>query len=492
MSERPWSAAGGPWCAKARREVGATARRYSSAFGVHLPLAPPAPSRACRNSRRIAATAIVAVAVLIAGGSTWAAETVRLDARATAARLVEVSHLAAAADARREAVGETVKAADAAALPFLVAAATVARRSSVPEFTLPFAPPGQPPLVLFPDLTSTYATSVRGQQAIYSGGAISGQREAARHDREAAGATRSQTIADLRLTARLAYWEAVRASATAAVARAQQNRAKRLLDDTQALLAAGMAVRADMLAARERVASAAVHVIAADAAVENARAQLRSLLHFDEATDLVLADSLAGPLPPPPAAAEELQAAALTARPELAESSARLAALRSRERLARAEARPTVGAVAEWDYSRPNQRYFPQADEWKASWTVGLVASWTLFDGGKARADGAASRFTQRAASEDREELERRIIVEVANDRRNLESALSAVTAADAARAAALEREKDARERHAAGVGPMVEILDAEAELADAERQQVDARVSSWVAEAILARAVGR
>jgi outer membrane protein TolC len=38
----------------------------------------------------------------------------------------------------------------------------------------------------------------------------------------------------------------------------------------------------------------------------------------------------------------------------------------------------------------------------------------------------------------------------------------------------------------------MVEILDAEAELADAERQQVDARVSSWVAEAILARAVGR
>jgi outer membrane protein TolC len=428
---------------------------------------------------------------LLPVSAAWA-ETVRLDAPAAAARIVEVSHLAAAADARRDAVGETVKAADAAALPSLVAAATVARRSSVPEFTLPFALPGQPRLLLFPDLTSTYATSVRVQQAIYSGGAISGQREATRHDADAAGAARSQTVADLRLTAQLAYWVVVRASATADVARAQQDRAKRLLDDTQALLAAGMAVRADVLAARERVANATLQVITADAAVQNARAQLRSLLHFDVATHLELADSLAGPLPRPPAPAEELEASALTMRPELAASSAQLAALRSRERLAHAEARPTVGAVAEWDYSRPNQRYFPQTDQWKASWSVGLVASWTLFDGGKARADSAASGFTQRAASEDRRELERRITVEVANDRRNLESALAAVTAADTARAAALEREKDARERHAAGIAPMVEILDAEAELADAERQQVNARASSWVAEAMLAWAVGR
>jgi hypothetical protein len=48
-----------------------------------------------------------------------AAETITLDARAVAARAVEVSHVAAAAAARLSATQETVKAADAAGLPTL-------------------------------------------------------------------------------------------------------------------------------------------------------------------------------------------------------------------------------------------------------------------------------------------------------------------------------------------------------------------------------------
>jgi outer membrane protein len=253
-----------------------------------------------------------------------------------------------------------------------------------------------------------------------------------------------------------------------------------------------MAVRADELAAQARAATAQVQVIDAEAAAGNALTQLRSLLHIEPSDGIELADSLAGPIPPPAGAAEELQALATSKRPELAASAAQIEALRSRELVARAEARPSVGAVALWDYSRPNQRYFPLSDQWKSSWSVGLVASWTLFDGGRARADTAASRLTRRAASEDRLELERRIRAEVETDRRNLESARAAVAAADAAHDAAVGREQDARERHAAGLAPMVEVLDAEAQLADAEQQQVNARAASWIAAALLARAVGQ
>ncbi|HLE60783.1 MAG TPA: TolC family protein, partial [Thermoanaerobaculaceae bacterium] len=66
------------------------------------------------------------------------------------------------------------------------------------------------------------------------------------------------------------------------------------------------------------------------------------------------------------------------------------------------------------------------------------------------------------------------------------------VLAADAARAAGVEREKEARERHAAGLAPMVEILDAQTQLASAEQQHVNARAGSWIAAAVLARAVGQ
>jgi outer membrane protein TolC len=445
------------------------------------------PDTQIRVKRLVAVALLLLLPVGVASG-----KTIKLDAQACAARIVEVSHAAGAAHARADAAAATIKVAEAATLPSVSASATVARRSSVPEFQLPFPLPSQQPLVLFPDITTTYGASLQVQQVLYSGGAISGSRAAARREADAAAAARGQTAADLRLAAQLAYWEAIRASANVDLVRAQQERAKRLLDDTRALLGAGMAVRADVLAAEERIATAQVQVIAAENAAQNARAQLRSLLDIDPADHLELTDTLIGSLPAAPAAAEQLQSAALAERPELAATGAQLDALRSRERLARAEARPTIGAVAQWDYNRPNQRYFPQADEWKSSWSVGLLASWRLFDGGKAQADTSVSRLTQRAAAEDRQELVRRIQVEVETDRRNLESALAAVTAADAARAAALGREKDARDRHAAGLAPMVEILDAEAQLAAAEQQQVNARASSWAAFAILARAVGQ
>ncbi|OYV88937.1 MAG: hypothetical protein B7Z68_12630, partial [Acidobacteria bacterium 21-70-11] len=95
-------------------------------------------------------------------------------------------------------------------------------------------------------------------------------------------------------------------------------------------------------------------------------------------------------------------------------------------------------------------------------------------------------------AARERDELARRIALEVETGRRNLESALAAVSAADDARAAARERETAARERHAAGLAAMVEILDAEAQLAGAEQQQIDVRAAAWLADAALDRAVGR
>ena len=82
--------------------------------------------------------------------------------------------------------------------------------------------------------------------------------------------------------------------------------------------------------------------------------------------------------------------------------------------------------------------------------------------------------------------------LEVEIVRQDLLAALATVDAADAARAAAEERERASRERLDAGLAPMVEILDAQSELAAAEQQQIDVRASAWIAAARLTRATGR
>lgn len=449
----------------------------------------PQPARVSSKTLQAAALAGALVALM---ASTSGAETVKLTAAGAAARAVEASFPVAAETARGRATKDAVDAADAALLPTVAVTAAVAQRSSVPAFLLPFALPGQAPIVLVPDIDTTYGSSLRLQETLYGGGAIEGQRVAARYDVDASDAARAEAVADVRFAAQLSYWQAVAAQASVEAAQSQEERTRLLLEDTGNLLDAGMAVQADVLAAKEREASAHVASIRARTASANLVDQLRSLLHLADGTEVELAEALDGPLPPAPEPASALESAALAHRPELTSAAARIAALRAREAVAKAPARPSVGFAAEWDYARPNARYFPPLDEWKASWSVGVLASWTLFDAGRTRAEVAASRATQEAAAREQDELVRGIRVEVRTKRRDLESALATVEAADAARAAARERERSARERHAAGLAIMAEVLDAETQLAAAEQQEVDARSSCWIAAAALARTVAQ
>jgi outer membrane protein len=421
-----------------------------------------------------------------------AAEVVRVDAEGAAARAARVSDLAAAAAAGGEQARASLASADAAALPSLAVSAGVTQRSAVPEFLARVEGPLQPPIVLYPNIETAYTASVRSRQVLYAGGAVDGARAAGRFGVDASDATARQVAADLALAGRLAYWEAVRAEASLDAAAAAEERALRLLTDTQALLDAGMAVKADVLAAQARVASAHVAVVRAQTRRLTARSRLRSLLHVQADDSIELADRLALTLPDPPAPLADLQAAALAGRPALAAATAQLGALAERERLAAAPARPEVALEAAWEYSRPNIRYFPLSDEWNDSWSVGVVAGWTLFDGGRSRADTRAAEAERRAAAEQRDELARAVALDVEVTRQELASALATVDAADAARSAADERERASRERLAAGMAPMVEVLDAQTELAAAEQQQIDTRATAWIAAAYLGRAVGR
>jgi outer membrane protein TolC len=431
----------------------------------------------------------VLVALLGAAG-TASAQVIRLDADSAAARAVASSDLAAAAAHRTAAAAAWVQSADARRLPVVNAAASAAYRSSVPEYLLPAQTPDGPALVLIPDIREAYVASLAVGQTLYRGGAVDGARERARHDLTALEADAARTAADLALAGRLAYWDAVQADALLVAARARLARFERLRTDTEALLAAGMAVRADVLAAVARAAETRVEVIRAEAAVGNAADRLRSLLHLEADDRVELVDSLAL-LPGSPAELAPLSEQALATRPELRALAARADALAAGERVARAPARPLVGMSAQWDLANPNGRYFPPEATWQDSWSVGVAAGWTLFDGGQARSDAAAAAAGRRALLAERAELERGILLEVSTARTVLSSALAAADAADAAHAAALAREEAERERHAAGMVTIVEILDAQAGLADAEVRRVVARGAAWIAAAQLARAVG-
>jgi outer membrane protein TolC len=434
---------------------------------------------------------LFAVVLLLASVGTVAGDVLPLDADAAVELALEASDRRDAASARVAAASQQIEAADARRLPTLDLEASVAHRSSVPEASFPESIPDIGGFVLFPNIQDTYRAGVVLTQPVWTGGAISGNREAARHEEAAAAAEAARVDDDLRYEARTAYWSSVAADAALDAGRAEAERAARLLDDARALREAGMAVRADELGAAARLAAARVRVIDAEAEAANRRAALRSLLGLPPGTDLELTDR-GDRLPAEPRAVEPLVADALTTRPEVIALTARRDALVSRSATVAAPNRPQVSLGARWDVARPNERYLPLEDTWNTSWSVGLFAGWRVFDGNRTDSEVAILHAEQAAVESDLAEVERRIALDVDTARRSLVAALAAETAAAAAVEAATAREADSRDRYTAGVGTVSDVLDAQAELADAELALIRASSGAWIADAGLRRAVGR
>jgi len=434
----------------------------------------------------------LAVALSSLAASPAAAEELRVDADAAVQMALAASQRVTAAGARIGAAQFTVDAADAARLPVVGTSAGVSQRSAVPEFAAPTGGPGTEPVVIFPNIETTYIATIGVRQPLYAGGGIQAGRDAARHGLAAAGSGQDLTLLELRYQARVSYWGAVAAEAALGAAQAQELRALRLLEDARSLRAAGMAVDADVLGGEARAASARLDVVRASTERANRLAGLRSLLGVAGGVELELADQGTRELPPVPAPFEELLAAASQDRPELALVDARIAEALATERAVNAARKPSLGLAAQWDVARPNSRYLPLEDVWNDSWSVGLLASWTVFDGERALSEAAAVRAEAQAMAADRDELERQVLLQVETARLSLAAALEAVESADAARKAAAAREEASRERYAAGLAPIVEMLDAQAELSDAEVAQITVRATAWIAAAELERAIGR
>ncbi len=415
-----------------------------------------------------------------------------LDAETAATMAVRASTLTTAAADRVEASEFAVKAADAARLPVLSTNASYTRHSSVPEFGVASDDPDEPIFILFPNIQNHYRIDLTVSQPVYTGGAITAQRDAARQHETAASWSQSVTELDLAYSGRMHYWSAVAAASAVDVAEAQRKRSRRLLEDARALRDAGMAVNADVFAAEARLAAAEVDVIRSKNAAEQALARLRSLLGIEETTGLTLDDARTDRVPTRPPSRQKLEDQAINGRPELKITDAQIEGFGAKARALNAIRKPAVAATGQYLIARPNNRFLPPVDERNDSWLVGVAASWQLFDGSRARAQVAEVEAEQRARQHDRAELERQIKLEVTIARLDLESALEAVTSSDASAAAAEAWEEASSERYAAGLAMLSELLDAQADLTTAEVAQVKTRVSAWTAHATLQRAVGQ
>src|SRR5262249_31001997 len=179
-------------------------------------------------------------------------------------------------------------------------------------------------------------------------------------------------------------------------------------------------------------------------------------------------------------------------RPERAALEKRVAASEARTHAAAGGQKPTVAVGGGFDYANPNPRIFPREETWKTSWDASVNVSWPLFDCGKARSETAEADAATRAARERLADLDGTIAVEVRQRLRETESSRAAIDAATDAVRSAAEARRVVGDRFAAGVATSTDVLDAQVVLLQAELDRTRAIATARIADARLARAVGR
>ena len=431
------------------------------------------------------------VSMLLMPASAHAQGVVRLTLDEAIARAGENSLRIAELQARREAADAAVNGRLAAARPSLALAGGYTRTSHVDEYSI--ALPGQPVRTLYPDIPDNYRTRLDLQWPIYTGGRTDALERAARAERQAAAEDIAAARADLRLEVTRSFWALVTAGETEHVVRRSLDSVNAHVQDLQARLQQGFIPPNELLTAQAQQSRQRVLAIEAANTRAVTEADLKRLLgsESDEriepvaAFDVPLAGEANGQV-------NRLVEAARAARPERRAIVERAAAAAARADAAGTSSRPQVALNAGYDYARPNPRIFPRSGDWNDTWDVTANVTWTLWDGGRRRAEQAEAGALARAAGTRVGDFDRQVGFEVRTRVLELDSAHSAIAASTEGVTAATEARRVVGERFAAGVATSTDVLDAETAVLQAALDRTRALANAHLAEARLQRAIGK
>jgi outer membrane protein len=311
--------------------------------------------------------------------------------------------------------------------------------------------------------------------------------------RESATYARDAERVKVQTDARLAYFNWVRAVAALIVIEDSLQRTQARLEDVQNLFNAGSATRSDVLRVDALVS-------AQQAAISDARAfravterSLAVMMNEPARTYEVGDDMLA---PPPDIGqlprVDDLIVEAHSNRLEVRSIERAIDGTEQGIRATRAQYYPRLDAFGDATYANPNQRFFPAAQVWRASWSVGVSLSYTINQTLRTKTQIREQKTNKRDLILQAEQMRRGIAMEVAQAYHDRERALAQIELSTRGMASSAEAYRVASENYKAGAATTNEIIDAEGDQVQSALRAVQSRIDLHVATTRLLYATGR
>ena len=335
------------------------------------------------------------------------------------------------------------------------------------------------------------SNSLVASYLLYDFGNRNANLESARQLLLSASASQSSTVQSVLLAATVAFYQ-VQAKIAAVDAALEAERASsESFKAAEARYNAGVATPADKLQAQTAYAQLTLTRITNEGNLQTAYGTLANVMGLPANQKISLVSSTATTPANIPTSANILSdvnlliAQASARRPDLIASEAQLKAAQASIDASKAAAKPTISV------SMSNNLQDGSSLATSNNSTLGLTVAIPLFNGYAPTYKIRAAEATADLRAAQRDRLRLQISLDVWTAYQNLRTALQSVSASEALLASAEQSYKVALGRYKAGVGNIIDTLNAQSALANAQQQKIQAALNANITRATLAQAMG-
>lgn len=342
----------------------------------------------------------------------------------------------------------------------------------------------------FTYLQTTYGPSVAASWLLFNFGGREADVQEATRSLYAADWTHNAAIQDVVLNVAQAYYQYLNAKAQVAARQASLEEVRKNLEAAQERHRAGVATIADVLQAKTQVSQVELNLQTAEGQVQIIRGALATAVGVPATVPVdvgELPEEL--PLDVVKKSVDELIAKARAERPDLAAERFRALAAESHIRAAAIDGLPSLTV----DASGNRTFYWRSgtADPFSTNWAGALTLRIPVFRGFETAYQVQKAKEEAQSAHASAERTEDQVVLDVWSSYYAVQTASQRVLTARDLLASAAQSAEVAQGRYRAGVGSILDLLTAEAALADARSEEAQARSLWFLSVAQLAHATG-
>lgn len=329
------------------------------------------------------------------------------------------------------------------------------------------------------------SNSLAASYLLYDFGNRKANLESARQLLLSASASQSSTVQTVLLSATVAFYQVQARMAAVEASLKAEHASQESFKAAEARYKAGVSTPADKLQAQTAYAQLTLTRITNEGSLQAAYGTLANVMGLPANQKIQLASNNTPPATNILEDVNLLIEQASTRRPDLIASEAQLKAAQASIDASKAAAKPTISV------SMSNSLQDGSNLSTSNSSTLGLTVAIPLFAGYAPtyRIRAAEATADLRAAQRDRLRLQ--ISLDVWTAYQNLRTAFQTVGATEVLVASADQSYRVAFGRYKAGVGNIIETLNAQSALASAQQQQIQASLNANITRATLAQAMG-